>query len=306
MFSQSMPPRSLTAEASILIAAASTTMPAAVLIAPLPNFAVRRNTSISASSTPTPSSPCFISSHFMPPSSAQTEDRILTAPANKIRLPAPLIICPLPVDIALDDATTIADNPAIATSPLETPSQSRLPSVTIAPARIPIAMDMASMAAQERVMPFCITSILLNTAMDAIRSANSTVIAPREAASLSLSIKESATSEAARIPTAVAIFISVPALMSCCHASKQPLTLSRMPTIDSLMLAPVSTRSFALFRNFVMPTAMALREMPLSRSMIPLKLALLSLSMMLPAAEPNALTIPPPIVFSALPIASII
>ena len=52
-----------------------------------------------------------------------------------------------------------------------------------------------------------------------------------------------------------------------------------------------------------MPTAMALREMPLSRSMIPLKLALLSLSMMLPAAEPNALTIPPPIVFSALPIA---
>ena len=52
---------------------------------------------------------------------------------------------------------------------------------------------------------------LLNAAIAAISSVIMTAIAPREPVSLSLSTREIATIDAAKIPIAVAIFISVPA-----------------------------------------------------------------------------------------------
>ena len=53
--------------------------------------------------------------------------------------------------------------------------------------------------------------IRLKIAMEAISSANNTVMAPSEAFSLSLSIREIATMDAARIAMALAIFRRVPA-----------------------------------------------------------------------------------------------
>ena len=82
-------PKSLQTEAKIFIAAARITIPVAVLMALLLNLAILKNTATSPSNMPTPVNPLASSSHFSFDRSSHTDDKILIAPANIIRLVAP-------------------------------------------------------------------------------------------------------------------------------------------------------------------------------------------------------------------------
>ena len=124
------------------------TIPVAVVILPLLNFAVAINASNSASNTPTPTSPSANSPQLKSAIFLTALERTRTAAANTIRFVEPF--------------------------PLKPPS-------------------------------------LLKAAIAPIKSANITVIAPSDAESFSLSIKEMTTIEAAKIPIAVAILSKVPA-----------------------------------------------------------------------------------------------
>ena len=111
----------------------------------------------------------------------------------------------------LDAATRITANPNTPTTPLPIPSQSNSANFFIAEARIKIATDMPIMVVTALAVPVRLRFILLNIANEPINSANKTVIAPREEDNLSWSIVDSTSNEAAKIPIAAAIFISVPA-----------------------------------------------------------------------------------------------
>ena len=113
--------------------------------------------------------------------------------------------------IFLNAATSIVVNPSTPTTPLAISSQLRLDNFFIAEARIKIATDIPIMAVTALATPVMLRFILLNIANEPINSANNTVIAPREEDNLSWSIMDSTSNEAAKIPIAAAIFISVPA-----------------------------------------------------------------------------------------------
>ena len=204
-------PKSLHADANIFMDAARITIPVAVVIAFPLNFAILRNTATSASNTPTPVNPLPSSDQFKLDRSLQTDAKILIAAENITRLVAPLTNCPLPLDIIFAEATTIADKPAIPTSPLAIPSQSRSEIFFIAPARIATAAAIAIMAVQAFVTFPVEPLILLKIAIEPSKLANKTVIAPSEADSFLLSIKEIATIAAAKIAIAEAILRRVPA-----------------------------------------------------------------------------------------------
>ena len=131
-----------------MTAAARITIPVAVEVAFLLNFAVAIKASSSASNTPTPTKPFANCSQLKSANFLTALERMRTAPANTISFVEPF--------------------------PVNPPS-------------------------------------LLNTAIAPIKSANITVIAPSDAESFSLSIKEMTTIEAAKIPIAVAILSKVPA-----------------------------------------------------------------------------------------------
>ena len=111
----SSPPKEEQAIARMLIAAASTTMPVAVEIEPLSNFAMRRKTATSASRTPTPVSPFAKASQSNVDSFLQADARMLIAAANTTRLVAPRM-APL-LDMSLEAATRTPAIPAIPTKP---------------------------------------------------------------------------------------------------------------------------------------------------------------------------------------------
>src|SRR5574344_1198393 len=205
-------PKSLHAEAKILIADAKITIPMAVIIVFPLNFAVFKNKETSAIRTPTPTKPLARSFQLRVDKSLQAEANILIATANTTRLVAPLTICPLLFDITFANATTMAVIPAIPTRPLAIPSQSSSATFFIAPASIETAIDMAIIAVQVFAVFLEEPLILSNIAIDTIKSANKAVIAANDAANLSESIKEITTIEAVRIAIALAILRSVPAL----------------------------------------------------------------------------------------------
>ena len=72
-------------------------------------------------------------------------------------------------------------------------------------------VDMASITVELFTAPLTSPLILVKTDMDAINSAKRTVIAPSDADNFSLSIREIATIDAARIAIALAIFSKVSA-----------------------------------------------------------------------------------------------
>ena len=202
--------------------------------------------------------------------------------------------------MALDDATTIAVRPAIPTKPLASSPQSRSETFFKAPARIDTATDMAIIAVHALdTFPVSLL-ILLKIAIAPSRLAKSTVIAPREADSLSLSIREIATIEPASKAIAAPILSNVPALRFVWYASKQPLTPSRIPVTPSRTPLNPSSGSVTLFKNLEIDTAIPPTAMLLRMSRTPLKSAFPSFSASVPIIVPTASAIPPAITFTAV------
>lgn len=160
-----------------------------------------------------------------------------------------------------------------------------------AEARIRTEEERAIIAVERFIVPRTFRSSFPNTAMAAISSVKSTVMAPRDAVSFSLSIREMVRMDADSTATAAAIFSRALALTSFCQAWKQPFTPSRIPITPSFRKES---------RNFLMPRAIAPRETPFSRSMTPLKFALLRLSTSAPARPPNTPMMPETRVFAPL------
>ena len=204
-------PRSLQADARILIAEARTTMPAAVVKDFPLNFAVFIKSETSASSTPTPVSPFTSPFHSSVARSVQTDARILMEAAKRTICVAPFIEEP-PLMLSSFTAPTIAAIKAVTpATPFASCPPSKSPIFFRADARIRIDVDMASITVELFTAPLTSPLILVKTDMDAINSAKRTVIAPSDADNFSLSIREIATIDAARIAIALAIFSKVPA-----------------------------------------------------------------------------------------------
>ena len=184
-----------------------TSIPVAVDIAFPLNFAVFKKISTSARRTPTPSKPFAISSQLKP-LRALTADAITLIAAANITIATALDIAFLLNFAVAMKASSSANNTPTPTRPLASSPQLRL-------AIFFTALDRTRTAAANTISfpaPLLDTPpSLLNTAIAAISSVIITVIAPREPASLSLSTREIATIDAAKIPIAVAIFINVPA-----------------------------------------------------------------------------------------------
>ena len=175
------------------------------------NWAVRINSDTSVKSTPTPIRPFASSSQSKAERSSQAEANILIAAANITICVAPFTIVPPPLLITLAAATIIADRLATPMRPVVSCLESKSPIFFKAPARISTAVAMPSIAVTLLTTPVTSPLILLNIAIEAIKSAKSTVIAPREAFSFLLSIRLIATMDAVRIAIADAILRSVPA-----------------------------------------------------------------------------------------------
>ena len=203
--------KSSQADARILIASDNITIPVAVVTDWPLNFAVFINNDTSASSTPTPTSPLASPSQSSADKSSHAEARTLIAAANITIWDAPFIIVgpPLPSDFAA--TIIVAVKPATPVSPVASCLASKSPSFFKALARINTEVEIANIAVVLLITPLACPLILLNTAIEAIKSANRTVMAPRAALNFALSIRESATNDATRIAMADAIFSKVPA-----------------------------------------------------------------------------------------------
>ena len=204
-------PKSLQAEAKTFMALARTSIPVAVAIAPLliATFLVNRETS--AIRTPTPVNPFANPAKSNCAKSIQAEASILIAPAKTTICAAPLITVPEPLPKTLAAATIAVISPAIPVSATTICSGSMSEIFFRAEASRRTEVETPIIAAVPLTTPLTSPLIRLKIAIEAINSANSTVMAPREVVNLLLSIKEIATIEAARIAIAEAIFKRVPA-----------------------------------------------------------------------------------------------
>ena len=101
--------------------------------------------------------------------------------------------------------------PKTPTSPFAIPLHSRSAICFNAFARIKTEKAIPTIDAEAFIELLPFEAILLNSAIAPTNSPNKTVIAPSEDVSLFGSIDDITRSDAARIPIAVAIFISVPA-----------------------------------------------------------------------------------------------
>ena len=175
------------------------------------NLAVLRNISISASNTPTPTSPFAICSQLKSAILEATEASILIAAAI-MTIPVAVVILPLLNFAVAINASNSASNTPTPTSPSANSPQ-------LKSAIFLTALERTRTAAANTIRfvePFPLKPpSLLKAAMEAIRSAKRTVIAPREADSFSLSIRDMATIEPARIAIAAAILSRVPTF-NCC------------------------------------------------------------------------------------------
>ena len=292
--------KSLQAEASTFIAPASTRTPEAVTTDLPLNLAAFMKSDTSASSTPTPIRPFASPARSSWARSAQAEASILIAAAKTTIWAEPLMMELEPEPSTFAAATRAAISPAMPASPAAICSGSSVAMLFSAEARIRTEEERAIIAVERFIVPRTFRSSFPNTAMAAISSVKSTVMAPRDAVSFSLSIREMVRMDADSTATAAAIFSRALALTSFCQAWKQPFTPSRIPITPSLMLPTLSVTSRKESRNFLMPRAIAPRETPFSRSMTPLKFALLRLSTSAPARPPNTPMMPETRVFAPL------
>ena len=145
--------------------------------------------------------------------SLHAEASTFIAAANITSPVEPLIIRPLLSDISFATATTTADNPATPTSPFNNSSQFKDEIFFKAEASTNTATDIVIIPAHAFVVLLSEPLILLNIAIEAIRLANNTLIAPNDCDNFSLSIRDITTMLVANIAIADAIFISVPALI---------------------------------------------------------------------------------------------
>ena len=171
------------------------------------NFAVFRKISTSARRTPTPSKPFAISSQLKLLRDLTADAITLIAAAN--------ITIAVAFDMAFLLNFAVAMNASNSASNTPTPTRPLASSLQLRLAIFFTALDKtrtaeANMTSFVAPLPDTPPS-LLNAAIATINSVIITVIAPREPASLSLSTREIATIDAAKMPIAVAIFISVPA-----------------------------------------------------------------------------------------------
>ena len=120
-----------------------------------------------------------------------------------------MVFPPLPIILAA--AIIMAVKPVIPTSPVESCLISKSPIFFNALAKIRTAVEIPNITVVLLTIPDTCPLILLKIAMEAIKSANSTVIALRDLESLSLSIRASVTRDATRIAIAAAIFSKAPA-----------------------------------------------------------------------------------------------
>ena len=204
-------PKSLQAEANTFMALANTRIPVAVVTAPLLILTVLVNSETSAIRTPTPVSPFTNPAKSSWAKSVQAEARILIAPAKTTIWVAPLMTALEPLPKTLAAATIVVISPAIPASATTICSGSMSEIFFSAEANRSTEAEIPIMAVVPLITPLTSPLIRLKTAIDAINSANNTVMAPREAVSFALSIKEMTTIEAANTPIAVAIFKRVPA-----------------------------------------------------------------------------------------------
>ena len=168
--------------------------------------------------------------------------------------------------ISLVNPTITAIKAAIAATPLPIPSQSNSANFFIAEAKIKIATDMPIMTVTALAVPMRLRFILLNIANEPINSANKTVIAPREEVSFSESINDSTSNEAAKMPIAAAILISVPALIFCCHACKASPTVSSRSFILPMNVSEPSKASVIPLIYFLIPKRILAIIPPLTTS----------------------------------------
>ena len=204
-------PKSLQAEAKTFIALARTRIPAAVAMAPLLTLTVFVNRETSAIRTPTPVKPFATPAKSSWARSIQAEASILIAPANTTIWADPLMTELEPLPKTLAAATSAVISPAIPARATTICSGSISEIFFRAEASRRTEVETPIMAAVPLTTPLTSPLIRLKMAMEAINSANSTVMAPREAVSLPLSIREMVTIAAASTAIAEAIFRRVPA-----------------------------------------------------------------------------------------------
>lgn len=204
-------PKSLQAEAKTFIALARTRIPAAVAMAPLLTLTVFVNRETSAIRTPTPVKPFATPAKSSWARSIQAEASILIAPANTTIWADPLMTELEPLPKTLAAATSAVISPAIPARATTICSGSISEIFFRAEASRRTEVETPIIAAVPLTTPLTSPLIRLKMAMEAINSANSTVMAPREAVSLPLSIREMVTIAAASTAIAEAIFRRVPA-----------------------------------------------------------------------------------------------
>ena len=263
---QSNSAKSAVADANILIAAAKAIMPTEVDMAFLSIFAVLRNRSSSRSSPPTPVKPFASSSQLRRAISAQAEASIFIADENITMLVAPFITRPSILDIAAAAPTSIAIRPSMPVKPTASSFQSRLETFFNALASINTDVDKPSIMVIAFETPEKLRFSLLRTASAAIISTNNAVMPANEVASLSASISEITTNEAARIAIAVASSFNVFALRFCCQAFKAPFTPSRIPVMLPRILPTPPKASDNPFVNLTTLTNIAANKPPFKRS----------------------------------------
>ena len=261
--------RSAQTEAIILSAAASTTTPAEVRNALLPNFAVFRKISSSASSTAIPASPLASSSQPSLARSAHTEAMIFSAAARITSPAAPLTALPFIVERPFAANISSVMSTATPESPLAIPFQSSDARFFIAADNISTAVAIPFITMTAFAVPLILTFILLNAVSAPISSTKSTLRPASAEVSRDWSMLASSRSDTERIPTACAIFIRVPALSCCCHPSRQPLTPSSTPvTPPRISLTPPKT-SVKPFVNFRMLRSIPANIPPFTMSITP-------------------------------------
>ena len=241
-------PKSLTISARILIPAARAMIPRPVETPNFPNFPASIIPEISSIKPPIARSPCLSWSTGISPSCFRglTSNRI---PSANIEMPIPPLIRPLVCpSIILDTATSSPIRIPIATKPVLTCSGSISDIFFIAPARINIATETPIMA--NAILPSLLffPPIL---SMAPIIAASSPIMAPiptRAEDNLSGSIMERTSADAAKIPTAMAIFWIAPALMEPCMAARSVLSVLRV-RCTSRMRFPPNALFIKLLRN---------------------------------------------------------
>ena len=209
--------RSVQTEANILSAPpiAASAMPVDITCLAFP---VRfTNSVISARSPAIPASPLPRSPQLSFARSAQTEAMILSAAARITSPAAPFAALPFIVERPFAANISSVISTATPVSPFAMPFQSSEARFFIAADNISTATAIPFMTATAFTVPAILTFILLNAASDPISSTNSTLSPASADVSRSGSMLASSSSDTERIPTACAIFISVPALSCSCH-----------------------------------------------------------------------------------------